>query len=154
MNEDTKTKCPYCGTWVDKTEEVCPQCYAPLKPTQKVKDPEVEVPVDNQRVEGPAKPAKQQAKILAPTAIASLILGILSISLSVLIIPGFILGSIGKTKANEGHDAIAANPDVYTGEAMLKAGHATSKTGLILSIAWIIFWGLYFITLATALHYS
>lgn len=71
MNENTKTTCPYCGTWVDQTEEVCPQCLAPLKPTQKDKVPEV-----SQRVEGPAKPAKQQAKLLAPTAIASLVLGI------------------------------------------------------------------------------
>lgn len=133
MNEDIKNKCTYCGALVDPSEEVCPQCYAPLKPV---------------------KPAKQQAKTLAPTAIASLVLGILSISFSVLIIPGIILGSIGKTKANEGHDAIAANPDVYTGEAMLKAGHATSKTGIILSIVWFIFWGLYFFTLAAALHYS
>ena len=154
MNEDTKIKCTYCGALVDKTEEVCPQCYAPLKPTQKVKVPEPAVPEDPRRADGPAKPAKQQAKLLAPTAIASLVLGILSISFSVLIIPGIILGSIGKTKANEGHDAIAANPDVYTGEAMLKAGHATSKTGIILSIVWFIFWGLYFFTLAAALHYS
>lgn len=116
MNEDTKTKCAYCGTLVDKTEEVCPQCSAPLKP---------------------AKPAKQQAKLLAPTAIASLVLGILSINFSSLIIPGFILSAIGKRKANEGYDAIAANPDLYTGEGFLNAGRITSKVGLILSIVWI-----------------
>lgn len=150
MNDDTKITCPYCGTLVDQTEEICPQCFAPLKPTQ-VNAPEPEVP---EPVEGPTNPAKQQAKTLAPTAIASLVLGILSISFSVLIIPGIILGSIGKTKANEGHDAIAAYPDVYTGEAMLKAGHATSKAGLILSIVWFIFWGVYFFALAAALHYS
>ena len=116
MNEDTKTKCTYCGAIVDKTEEVCPQCSAPLKP---------------------AKPAKQQAKLLAPTAIASLVLGILSINFSSLIIPGFILSAIGKRKANEGYDAIATNPDLYTGEGFLNAGRITSKVGLILSIVWI-----------------
>jgi len=116
MNEDTKTKCTYCGALVDKTEEVCPQCSAPLKP---------------------AKPAKQQAKLLAPTAIASLVLGILSINFSSLIIPGFILSAIGKRKANEGYDAIATNPDLYTGEGFLNAGRITSKVGLILSIVWI-----------------
>ena len=116
MNEDTKTKCTYCGALVDKTEEVCPQCSAPL---------------------WPAKPAKQQPKLLAPTAIASLVFGILSIHFSSLIIPGFILSAIGKRKANEGYDAIAANPDTYTGEGMLNAGRITSKVGLILSIVWI-----------------
>lgn len=123
MNEDTKIKCTYCGALVDKTEEVCPQCSAPLKP---------------------AKPAKQQAKLLAPTAVASLILGILSINFSSLIIPGFILAAIGKRKANEGYDAIAANPDTYTGAGMLNAGRITSKVGLILSIVMIPFWILYF----------
>ena len=123
MNGDTKIKCTYCGALVDNTEEVCPQCSAPLKP---------------------AKPAKQQAKILAPTAVASLVLGILSINFSSLIIPGFILAAIGKRKANEGYDAIAANPDTYTGAGMLNAGRITSKVGLILSIVMIPFWILYF----------
>ena len=123
MNEDTKIKCTYCGALVDNTEEVCPQCSAPLKP---------------------AKPAKQQAKLLAPTAIASMVLGILSINFSSLIIPGFILSAIGKRKAYEGYDAIAANPDTYTGEGMLNAGRITSKVGLILSIVMIPFWILYF----------
>ena len=123
MNGDTKIKCTYCGALVDNTEEVCPQCSAPLKP---------------------AKPAKQQAKLLAPTAVASLVLGILSINFSSLIIPGFILSAIGKRKAYEGYDAIAANPDTYTGEGMLNAGRITSKVGLILSIVMIPFWILYF----------
>ena len=130
MNENTKTTCPYCGTWVDQTEEVCPQCSAPLKPN---------------------KPAKQQAKLLAPTAIASMVLGILSINFSSLIIPGFILSAIGKRKANEGYDAIAANPDTYTGEGMLNAGRITSKVGLILSIVMIPFWVFYIIIYAIAL---
>lgn len=95
-----------------------------------------------------------EQKQLAPTAIASLVLGILSISFSSLIIPGIILGVIGKNKANEGYDAIAANPDLYTGTGMLKAGHATSKIGFILSFVWIVFWVLYVVILLTALHYS
>jgi hypothetical protein len=143
MNEDTKTTCPYCGTLVDKTEEVCPQCSAPLRPAQKAKVPEP--------VEGPAKPAKQQAKILAPTAIASMVLGILSINFSSLIIPGFILSAIGKRKAYEGYDAIAANPDTYTGEGMLNAGRITSKVGLILSIVMIPIWIFYIVIYAIAL---
>ncbi|MBR5630614.1 MAG: DUF4190 domain-containing protein [Bacteroidales bacterium] len=144
MNEDTKTPCPYCETLVDKTEEVCPQCYAPLKQTQNTPEP-------SKGVEGPTKPAKQQAKLLAPTAVASLVLGILSINFSSLIIPGFILAAIGKRKANEGYDAIASNPDVYSGEGMLNAGRITSKVGLILSIVMIPFWILYFTLIAIAI---
>ncbi len=141
MNEDTKTPCPYCGTLVDKTEEVCPQCYAPLKQTQNTPEP-------SEGVEGPTKPAKQQAKLLAPTAVASLVLGILSINFSSLVIPGFILAAIGKRKANEGYDAIASNPDVYSGKGMLNAGRITSKVGLILSIVMLVFWILYFAIIA------
>ncbi|MBQ4398030.1 MAG: hypothetical protein II829_00395 [Bacteroidales bacterium] len=144
MNEDTKTPCPYCGTLVDKTEEVCPQCYAPLKQTQNTPEP-------SEGVEGPTKPAKQQAKLLAPTAVASLVLGILSINFSSLIIPGFILAAIGKRKANEGFDAIAANPDTYTGAGMLNAGRITSKVGLILSIVMIPIWIFYIAIYAIAL---
>lgn len=144
MNEDTKTPCPYCGTLVDKTEEVCPQCYAPLKQTQTTPEP-------SEGVEGPTKPAKQQAKLLAPTAVASLVLGILSINFSSLIIPGFILAAIGKRKANEGFDAIAANPDTYTGAGMLNAGRITSKVGLILSIVMIPIWIFYIAIYAIAL---
>ena len=144
MNEDTKTPCPYCGPLVDKTEEVCPQCYAPLKQTQNIPEP-------SKGVEGLAKPAKQQARLLAPTAVASLVLGILSINFSSLVIPGFILAAIGKRKANEGYDAIASNPDVYSGEGMLNAGRITSKVGLILSIVMIPFWILYFTLIAIAI---
>ena len=144
MNEDTKSPCPYCGTLVDKTEEVCPQCYAPLKQTQNTPEP-------SEGVEGPTKPAKQQAKLLAPTAVASLVLGILSINFSSLIIPGFILAAIGKRKANEGFDAIAANPDTYTGAGMLNAGRITSKVGLILSIVMIPIWIFYIAIYAIAL---
>ena len=130
MNGDTKIKCTYCGALVDKTEENCPQCSAPL---------------------GPAKPAKRQSKQLAPTAIAAMVCGILSINFSSLIIPGFILAVIGKRKANEGYDAIAANPDTYTGAGMLNAGRITSKVGLILSIVMIPFWILYFTLVAIAI---
>lgn len=141
MNEDIKSTCPYCGTLVDKTEKVCPRCYAPLKP-QNIKNLEPEAPETNRRVEELAKPAKQ-AQLLAPTAVASLVLGILSINFSSLIIPGFILAVIGKRKANEGYDAIATHPETYTGEGLLKAGRITSKVGFILSIVWIVFWVIY-----------
>ncbi len=156
MNEDNKITCPYCGTWVDQTEEVCPQCFAPLKPSHKAMVHEPEVPESavaesSRNIEGPTKPARQQPKRLAPTAIASMVLGILSINFSSLIIPGFILAAIGKRKANEGYDTIAANPDTYTGAGMLNAGRITSKVGLILSIVMIPLWILYFTLVAIAI---
>ena len=132
MNDDTKIKCPYCGALVDKTEENCPLCSAPLKPN---------------------KPVKQQSKLLAPTAIAAMVCGILSINFSSLIIPGFILAAIGKSKAKEGYDAIAANPDTYSGEGFLNAGRITSKVGLIISIVMIPFWILYILFYIWALNY-
>ena len=116
MNDNTKIECTYCGALVDQTEENCPQCSAPLKP---------------------AKPAKQQAKPLAPTAIAALVCGILSLNFFILVIPGFILSAIGKRKAQEGYEAIAANPDLYTGEGMLKAARITSQLGFIFSFVGI-----------------
>ena len=128
MNDDTKIKCTYCGALVDITETTCPQCCAPLKPAQQL---------PTQQVPSEPAPGKKEGKQLAPTAIAALVCGILSITLSSAIIPGFILSAIGKRKANEGYDAIATNPDLYTGEGFLNAGRITSKVGLILSIVWI-----------------
>ena len=92
-------------------------------------------------------------KQLAPTAIASLVLGILSINFAILIIPGFILSAIGKRKANEGYEAIAANPDLYTGEGMLKAGRITSKIGFILSFVGIAYWLCYIIFFVVLISY-
>lgn len=82
-------------------------------------------------------------KQLVPTAIASLVCGILSIHLSLLVIPGFILSAISKNKAKEGFDALLAHPDEYTGEGFLKAGSITSKVGLILSFVGILYWVFY-----------
>ena len=129
MNDNTKIECTYCGALVDQTEENCPQCSVPLKP---------------------AKPAKQQAKPLAPTAIAALVCGILSLNFFILVIPGFILSAIGKRKAQEGYEAIAAHPDLYTGEGMLNAARITSKFGFIFSFVGIAYWiiyGIYFAAL-------
>ena len=82
-------------------------------------------------------------KPLAPTAIASLVLGILSISLCRLVIPGIILANIGLKKTKEGYKAIMENPDLYSGEPILKAGRITSIIGLICSIGFILYWVFY-----------
>ena len=94
-----------------------------------------------------------EKKQLAPTAIASLVLGILSISFSSLVIPGIILGIIGKRKAQEGYDAIAANPNLYTGEGMLKAGRITSTVGFFVSLGFILFWILYVLYIIMLIKY-
>ena len=84
-------------------------------------------------------------KQVAPTSIAALVLGILSISFSSLVIPGIILSIIGKRKAQEGYDAIAANPNLYRGEGMLKAARITSKVGFFVSLGFILYWLLYIV---------
>ena len=84
-------------------------------------------------------------KQLAPTAIASLVCGILSINLSLLVIPGFILSAIGRKKSDEGYDVLIAHPDEYTGEGLLKAGSITSKVGFFLSFGGILYWVFYII---------
>ena len=91
-------------------------------------------------------------KQVAPTSIAALVLGILSISFSSLVIPGIILSIIGKRKAQEGYDAINANPDHYTGKGMLKAGRITSTVGFFLSLGYILFWILYIIFIILLLN--
>lgn len=136
MNEGTKIKCPYCGAWVDSVVDTCPQCCAPLKPAQ--------------AVQAQAAPEKKEGKQLPPTAIAALVCGILSVNFCILVIPGFILSGIGKRKAQEGYEALAAHPELYTGQGILNAARITSKFGFIFSfvgIAYWIFYGLYFAAL-------
>ena len=91
-------------------------------------------------------------KQVAPTSVAALVLGILSISFSSLVIPGIILGIIGKRKAQEGYDAIAANPNLYKGEGLLKAGRITSKIGFFVSLGFILFWILYILFLVVLIN--
>ena len=58
--------------------------------------------------------------------------------------------AIGKRKAQEGYEAIAAHPDLYTGEGMLNAARITSKFGFIFSFVGIAYWiiyGIYFAAL-------
>ncbi|MCQ2285356.1 MAG: hypothetical protein MJZ76_00575 [Bacteroidales bacterium] len=66
----------------------------------------------------------------APYAVASLILGILSL-LSGCLIVGFILGLVGLILAKNGMKAYDLNPEAYGGFGILKAGKITSLLGLI-----------------------
>ena len=75
-------------------------------------------------------------KQLTSTATSALVLGILSISLSALILPGIVLGIIGNKKANKCFSAVAADPNLYTNVGVLKAARITSKVGLFVSIGY------------------
>ena len=82
-------------------------------------------------------------KTLPPTAISSLVNGILSICLCILVIPGIICGFIGLNKAKKGFQDVEANPGMYNGISMLQAGRVTSIVGIICSFASILFWALF-----------
>ena len=66
----------------------------------------------------------------APNSVASLVLGILSL-LSGCYGVGLILGIIGAVLAGNGLKAYNANPGMYTGEGMLKAGKILSIIGIV-----------------------
>ena len=66
----------------------------------------------------------------APNAVASLVVGILSL-LSGCYGLGLILGIIGAVLAGSGMRAYTANPAMYKGEGMLKAGKILSIVGIV-----------------------
>lgn len=66
----------------------------------------------------------------APNAIASLVLGILSI-LSGCFGIGLVLGIIGAVLGGNGMKIYNANPSMYTGVGMLKAGKILSIIGIV-----------------------
>lgn len=73
----------------------------------------------------------QQPQSTAPYAVASLILGILSL-LSGCLFVGLILGIVGLVLGNKGMACVNSNPTLYTGIGMLKAGKTTSIIGIVL----------------------
>lgn len=83
-------------------------------------------------------------KKMQPNAIAALVLGIVSCACGCFC-AGLIVGIIGLVTANKGMRDYEANPDLYNGHAMLKAGKITSIVGIILGILSIIFWIIYFV---------
>lgn len=92
-------------------------------------------------------------KPLPPTAVVSLVNGILFICLGILVIPGIICGIVGLNKAKQGYQSVDNNPDMYGGIGMLKAGRITSIIGIVYSIASIFFWVLYSILIVSLLNY-
>lgn len=74
----------------------------------------------------------------APNAVASLVLGILSIASGCLFV-GLILGIIGAVLASNGMKAYLSAPTAYKNEGMLKAGRILSIIGIVLSSVSIFF---------------
>lgn len=74
----------------------------------------------------------------APNAVASLVLGILSIASGCLFV-GLILGIIGAVLASNGMKAYLLSPAAYKNEGMLKAGRILSIIGIVLSSVSIFF---------------
>lgn len=89
-----------------------------------------------QQYENNQQPAKKET---LPNAVASMVLGILSIVLGCNPV-GIILGPIGMSKAKKAFAIDQQYPGYYTGQGMAKAGKITSVIGLILGIVGTIFW--------------
>lgn len=84
----------------------------------------------------------------APGAVASLVLGIISICTGCIGV-GIVLGIIGIVMAKKANRALAANPDDFKGNGVAKGGLITSIIGLVLSIVGIIYW-IYVLVIAAA----
>ena len=74
----------------------------------------------------------------APNAVATLVLGILSI-VTGCFFAGLILGIIGAVLASNGMKSYMLNPTAYKGEGMLRAGKTLSIIGIVLSSVSIVF---------------
>ena len=96
--------------------------------------------MNNQQMQQQYEEYQQPAnKETLPNAVASLVLGILSIVLGCNPV-GIILGPIGMSKAKKAFAIDQQYPGYYTGQGMAKAGKITSVIGLILGIVGTIFW--------------
>ena len=78
-----------------------------------------------------------------PNALASMILGIISLVVGCSPIVGIIIGAIGLSKAKKAYAINEQYPDHYTGQGFAKTGKITSLIGLILGILSTIFWVVY-----------
>lgn len=96
--------------------------------------------MNNQQMQQQYEDYQQPAnKETLPNAVASLVLGILSIVLGCNPV-GIILGPIGMSKAKKAFAIDQQYPGYYTGQGMAKAGKTTSVIGFILGIVGTIFW--------------
>ena len=84
-----------------------------------------------------------------PGAVASMVLGIVSLVLSCSCIPlvGIITGPMGLSKAKKAFSLDEQYPGYYSGRGFAKTGKITSLVGLFLGIAATIFWVVYILGL-------
>ncbi len=76
---------------------------------------------------------QQKSLPMAPGAVASLVMGILSLCTSY-IFAGIVFAIIGMVLGGKAKKAIAANPSGYKAAGVAKTGHILSIVGLIVSI--------------------
>jgi hypothetical protein len=74
----------------------------------------------------------------APNAVASLVLGILSIVTGCFFV-GLVLGIIGMVLASNGMKSYLLDPSAYKNDGMLRAGKILSIVGIVLSSVNIVF---------------
>ena len=74
----------------------------------------------------------------APNAVASLVLGILSIVTGCFFV-GLVLGIIGMVLASNGMKSYLLDPSAYKNDGMLRAGKILSIIGIVLSSVHIVF---------------
>ena len=74
----------------------------------------------------------------APNAVASLVLGILSIVTGCCFV-GLVLGIIGMVLASNGMKSYLLDPSAYKNDGMLRAGKILSIVGIVLSSVNIVF---------------
>ena len=91
----------------------------------------------------------QQAKArsMAPGAMASLIMGIISLATSYIFV-GIVFAIIGMVLGGKAKRAIAANPSGYRAPGIAKAGHIISIIGLPVSIVCSILFVVYIVLVA------
>jgi hypothetical protein len=84
-----------------------------------------------------------------PGAVASMVLGIVSLVVSCSCIPlvGIIIGAMGLSKAKKSFTLDEQYPDYYSGRGFAKTGKITSLVGLLMGIAATIFWVVYILGL-------
>jgi hypothetical protein len=99
-------QCPHCGRVYATSQPICPKCQRAPNPSGVYDGP----------------------KVNAPGAVASLVLGILS-----LLICGIIFGIFAISKSNEAKRAIAANP-AYGGAGLATAGLVLGIIGILGSV--------------------
>jgi hypothetical protein len=92
---------------------------------------------------------QQKARAMAPGAMGSLIMGIISLCTSYIFV-GIIFAIIGMVLGGKAKKAIAADPQAYRAPGIAKAGHIISIIGLPVSIIFSILFVVYIVVLVGA----